>query len=93
MVKPTAAVLAQGKALTAKDKCTGCHAPDLNGKQGFSPSLHTSGVLHEYTPKTWAVVMDTGKTNDGGMVKQPMPVYHMPVKDSTAIYYYLKTLK
>ncbi len=37
--------------------------------------------------------MNTGVTNDGGMVKKPMPVYHLKAADSAALYAYFKTLK
>ncbi len=88
-----AAAVAHGKALSASLHCNSCHAADMNGKKGFSPSLHTAGVLREYNAKTWARVLDTGVTNDGGMVKKPMPVYHLKPKDSAALWAYCKTLK
>jgi cytochrome c2 len=84
---------AKGKTLAAKYRCNTCHAADLSGKPGFSPSLHASGVLKEYTPKTWDAVLSTGVTNDGGKVKPPMPVYKMSAADANAIWAYLKTLK
>lgn len=87
------ALVAQGKTLAVKDRCNGCHSPNYAGKKGFSPSLHASGVLHEYNAKTWARVMNTGLTNDGGKVKPPMPVYHLPAKSSAALYAFFKTLK
>jgi uncharacterized protein YceK len=94
--KTTAAsskLIAQGKTLASTMGCNKCHSADLSGKKGFSPSLHASGVLKEYNPKSWAVVLDTGVTNDGGMVKKPMPAYHMPATKAAALYAYCKTLK
>jgi mono/diheme cytochrome c family protein len=91
--KPNPALIAKGKALAGDKRCNSCHAPDYAGKKGFSPSLHASGVLREYTPATWAKVMDTGVTNDGGKVKPPMPVYHLSAADSAALYAFFKTLK
>ncbi len=96
--KPTAhaapaAQIAHGKTLIASNSCANCHAANLAGRKGFSPSLHASGVLKEYNAATFARVMNTGVTNDGGHVKNPMPVYHLKTADGTAIYAYLKTLK
>lgn len=88
-----AAMIAKGKALAESKRCNTCHNADYAGKKGFSPSLHASGVLKEYNAKTWAVVMDTGVTNDDGKVKPPMPVYHLKAADSGALYAYFKTLK
>lgn len=88
-----AALVAKGKTLAAAKQCNTCHNADYAGKKGFSPSLHASGVLKEYNPKTWARVMDTGVTPDGGKVKPPMPVYHLKAADSGAMYAYFKTLK
>ena len=96
MPKPMAgggALVSKGKALAAAKRCNTCHNADYAGKQGFSPSLKSTGVLKEYNPKTWAVVMNTGVTNDGGKVKPPMPVYHLKAADSNALYAYFKTLK
>ena len=96
MKKPmhmASASVAQGKALSSQFRCNGCHSANLQGKPGFSPSLHQSGVLKEYNAKTWEKVLDTGMTNDGKMVKKPMPVYHMPKAKADAIYAYCKTLK
>lgn len=91
---PTAtAEVAKGKTLASKYRCNSCHGADLAGKKGFSPSLHASGALKEYDAKTWARVLDTGVTNDGGKLKPPMPVYHMKAADSAALYAYFKTLK
>ena len=88
-----AAAVSHGKALVSQYKCNTCHGPDLAGKQGFSPSLKPAGVLKEYDTKTWARVLDTGVTNDGGKVRNPMPVYHMKAADADAIFAYCKTLK
>jgi mono/diheme cytochrome c family protein len=87
------AQIAHGKALVAGDRCANCHGANLAGRQGFAPSLHASGVLQEYNASTFARVMNTGITNDGGHVRKPMPVYHLKNADSTAMYAYLKALK
>lgn len=87
------AQIAHGKALVGGNGCANCHGADLAGRKGFAPSLHQSGVLKEYNAATFARVMNTGVTNDGGHVQKPMPVYHMKNADGTAIYAYLKTLK
>lgn len=73
-------------------KCTGCHGANLKGRKGFSPGLTRSGVLKEYNKKTFETVMNTGKTNSGGMVKPPMPVFHDSAKVADADYKYLNTL-
>jgi mono/diheme cytochrome c family protein len=88
-----AAMVAKGKALAVSDRCNTCHAANYAGKKGFSPSLHTTGVLREYNSKSWATVMNTGVTNDGGKVHSPMPVYHLKAADSGALYAFFKTLK
>lgn len=88
-----AAQIAHGKALVAGSGCAKCHGATLAGRKGFAPSLHASGVLKEYNAATFARVMDTGVTNDGGHVQKPMPVYHLKNADGTAMYAYLKTLK
>lgn len=90
---PTAALVARGKSLAASDGCNSCHAANYGGKRGFSPSLHAGGVTRQYNAKTFARVMDTGVTEDGGHVQKPMPVYHLPAKDGTALYAFFKTLK
>lgn len=87
------AVLAQGKAVTARYGCAQCHGANEQGQKGFAPSLHASGVLREYQQATFVRVMDTGQTNDGGYVHKPMPVYHLKAKDSRPLYAYLKSLK
>lgn len=89
-----AAMAAHGKTLAVAKKCNTCHGADNAGRKGFSPSLRAgSQVLKEYNAKTWARVMDTGVTEDGGKVKPPMPVYHLSAKDSAALWAYFKTLK
>lgn len=93
MKNSSAAMVSKGKALAESKRCNTCHSADYTGKKGFSPSLHASGVLREYDAKAWARVMDTGVTNDGGVVKKPMPVYHLKAADSSALYAYFKTLK
>lgn len=93
MKNSNAALVSKGKALAEAKRCNTCHNADYTGKKGFSPSLHASGVLKEYNAKTWARVMDTGVTNDGDVVKKPMPTFHMKAADSSALYAYFKTLK
>jgi cytochrome c553 len=92
MVSPSKQILA-GKALTVSDHCTQCHGANLTGQTQFSPSLRTTGVLKEYNKKTFETVLFSGKTNDGGMVSNPMPVYKMKAALADDIYDYLKTLK
>ena len=96
MSKPilqAASWIAKGKALSSAKHCNSCHAADLKGKPGFSPSLLSNGVLKEYNAATWARVLDTGVTNDGGKVKPPMPIYHLAKADSKALYAYFKSIK
>ena len=88
-----AAAISHGKALVAQNRCNGCHGPDLAGRPGGAPSLHSDGVLKEYNQKTWERVLNTGLDNDGKPVRKPMPVYHMKAADADAIFAYLKTLK
>lgn len=89
-----AAMAAHGKTLAVAKKCNTCHGANLGGTGKFAPSLRAdSRVVKEYNPKTWARVMDTGITEDGGKVKPPMPVYHLSAKDSAALWAYVKTLK
>ena len=89
----TAAQIAHGKALSEEKGCNSCHGATYAGKKGFSPSIRANGVTHQYNVKTFARVMNTGVTEDGGHVKSPMPVYHLPAKDGTDIYAFLTTLK
>ncbi len=72
-------------------KCTGCHGADLKGRKGFSPGITKSGVLKEYTQKSFETVMKTGITPSGKPVSPPMPVFKDPPKASDALYRYLKT--
>lgn len=94
-VKPafTAAQIAHGKTLSEAKGCNSCHAATYAGKPGFSPSIRANGHTKTYTAKTFARMLDTGVTDDGGMVKKPMPVYHLPAKDGTDVYAFLTTLK
>jgi hypothetical protein len=69
--------VSQGKMLVSTYRCNGCHGADLAGKPGFTPSLHRSGVLKEYSLHTFTRVLLTGVTAGGGHVKPPMPVYGM----------------
>lgn len=94
-VKPafTAAQIAHGKALSEEKGCNSCHGATYAGKPGFSPSIRADGHTKSYTAKTFARMLDTGVTDDGGMVRKPMPVYHLPAKDGTDVYAFLTTLK
>jgi cytochrome c553 len=91
----TASVDASAMATQPADvePCLGCHAADLAGRPGRTPSLHASGVLKHYTKKQFEVVMNTGVTNDGGHVRGGMPTFHWKASTSDAVYKYLKTLK
>lgn len=88
-----AAQIAAGKAISEQNGCNGCHTTTYAGKKGFSPSIRASGVTQKYTLATWERVMDTGVTEDGGHVKKPMPVYHMPAAKSAPLYAFLKSQK
>ncbi len=94
-VKPafTAAQIAHGKLLSEKKGCNSCHGATYVGKEGFSPSIRANGITRQYTAKTFARMLDTGVTEDGGHVRKPMPVYHLPVKDGTDLYAFFTTLK
>lgn len=94
-VKPafTPAQIAHGKLLSEEKGCNSCHGATYAGKKGFSPSIRANGVTRQYNAKTFARVLDTGITEDGGHVQKPMPVYHLPAKDGTALYAFLETLK
>jgi len=74
-------------------KCTGCHGADLKGRKGFSPSLTKSGVLKEYTKKSFELVMKSGKTPSGSLVMSPMPIYDFSPGVADQIYKYLNTQK
>ena len=89
----TAAQIAHGKALSEEKGCNSCHGATYAGKAGFSPSIRANGITRKYNVKTFARVLDTGITEDGGHVKKPMPVYHLPAKDGTDVYAFLTTLK
>jgi mono/diheme cytochrome c family protein len=86
-------MLAEGKNITTTKGCVKCHGSNLNGIPQFSPGLSKTGVLKEYNKSSFEVVMNTGKTNDGGMVTKPMPIYHFKSAQSDALYAYLVTLK
>lgn len=73
--------------------CTGCHGKDLTGSKGFSPSIRASGELKHYTKAQFERLMKTGVTNDGGMVRKPMRVFHYTNKEADLLYTYLKSLK
>lgn len=88
----TAALVAQGKTLATAKNCNGCHGADLSGKAGGPPSLHVSGITSKYNAQTWARMLDTGDTHDGGKVHPPMPVYHLSAADSAALWAYVNTL-
>lgn len=88
----TAALVAQGKTLATAKNCNGCHGADLSGKAGGPPSLHVSGITSKYNAQTWARMLDTGDTPDGGKVHPPMPVYHLSADDSAALWAYVNTL-
>ncbi len=89
----TAAQIAHGKALSEEKGCNSCHGATYAGKPGFSPSIRANGHTKTYNAKTFARMLDTGVTDDGGMVRKPMPVYHLPTKDGTDVYAFLTTLK
>jgi len=88
-----AAQIAAGKAISEQNGCNSCHAATYAGKPGFSPSIRADGITSKYTLATWEGVMDTGVTEDGGHVKKPMPVYHMPAAKSAPLYAFLKSQK
>ena len=88
-----AAQIAAGKAVAESNGCNGCHSATYAGKQGFSPSIRATGVTAKYTLATWERMMDTGVTEDGGKVRKPMPVYHMPAAKSAPLYAFLKSQK
>ena len=88
-----AAQIKEGKALAEQNGCNGCHSATYAGKKGFSPSIRADGVTRKYTLTTWERVMNTGVTEDGGHVRKPMPVYHMPAAKSAPLYAFLKSQK
>ena len=96
MMKPAASPAAQiaaGKTLAESNGCNSCHSATYGGKPHFSPSIRADGVTKQYKLATWERVMDTGVTEDGGQVKKPMPVYHMPAAKSAPLYAFLTSLK
>ena len=96
MKKPmasSAAQIAQGKATAESNGCNSCHSATYAGKARFSPSIRANGVTKQYTLATWERVMNTGITEDGGHVKKPMPVYHMPAAKSAPLYAFMTSLK
>lgn len=90
---PSAALISQGKTISESNGCNSCHGATYTGKPGFSPSIRANGVTKEYTLATWERVMNSGVTNDGGHVRRPMPVYHMPPAKSAPLYAFLKSQK
>jgi mono/diheme cytochrome c family protein len=91
--KPSAKTVATGKALVTKYRCNSCHGADLAGRPGKVPSIKSTGVLKEYTPKTWVRLFTNGTTNDGKPVGMPMSSFKLKPADSTAIWAYLETVK
>lgn len=93
-VASPAAQIAAGKVVAESNGCNSCHGATYTGKQGFSPSIRANGVTAKYTSALFVRLMNTGTTEDGGHVRKPMPVYpKMAVKDSTALYTFLKSQK
>lgn len=90
---PVGSWVVMGKKLAQADGCNTCHATNYSGKHGFSPSIRASGITHKYNATTFARMLDIGKTEDGGHVSKPMPVYHMSAAKGKAIYAFLKTQK
>ena len=88
-----AVLIKEGKSVAESNGCNSCHSATYGGKAHFSPSIRANGVTKEYTLATFERVMNTGVTNDGGHVKKPMPVYHMPAAKSAPLYAFLKSLK
>ncbi|MGI4791956.1 MAG: c-type cytochrome [Janthinobacterium lividum] len=96
MKKPmmsSAAMITQGKTISESNGCNSCHGATYAGKKGFSPSIRANGVTKQYKLATFERVMNTGVTEDGGHVKRPMPVYHMPAAKSAPLYAFLESLK
>ncbi len=89
----SAALAAAGKGVAENNGCNSCHGADYAGKKGFSPSIRANGILKQYKLTTFERVMNTGITEDGGHVQKPMPVYHMPVKQSAPLYAFLESQK
>jgi cytochrome c553 len=95
MKKPmsSAAQVTTGKGISESSGCNTCHGATYTGKKGFSPSIRASGVTKKYTLTKFERMMNTGETEDGGHVKKPMPVYHMPVAKSAPLYKFLMAQK
>ena len=89
----SAALVTAGKGIAENNGCNSCHGADYAGKKGFSPSIRSNGILKQYKLATFERVLNTGVTEDGGHVEKPMPVYHMPVKQSAPLYAFLESLK
>ena len=87
------ALIAAGKSVAENNGCNSCHGATYAGKKGFSPSIRADGVTKQYKLATFERVMNTGITEDGGHVEKPMPVYHMPVKQSAPLYAFLESQK
>ena len=96
MKKPmggSAALMTTGKGIAESNGCNTCHGATYSGKKGFSPSIRANGVTKQYTLAKFERVLNTGETEDGGHVKKPMPVYHMPAAKSAPLYAFLKSQK
>ena len=91
----SSALVAKGKALMSSQHCNACHAADLKGKAGFSPSLHASArPMKEYNEAKFVRLMTKGLDDDGKPVRPPMNnACHQTVANSKAMYAYLKTVK
>jgi mono/diheme cytochrome c family protein len=89
-----AGAVSSAPALLTKYHCNACHAPNLMGKPGFSPSIKGTGSLHDYTQAQFVKLMHTGMQNDGKHVRRPMPVFaQMPTTQAVTIFKYLKAQK
>ena len=89
----SAALVTAGKGVAETNGCNSCHGADYAGKKGFSPSIRANGITKQYKLATFERVLNTGITEDGGHVQKPMPVYHMPAKQSAPLYAFLESLK
>ena len=87
------ALVTAGKGVAETNGCNSCHGANYAGKKGFSPSIRANGVTKQYKLATFERVMNTGITEDGGHVQKPMPVDHMPVKQSAPLYAFLESQK
>jgi hypothetical protein len=88
--KNDAALVAKGQELTARCRC---HGPDLNGREGRTPSLHASGALAQYNEDTFVRLMTQGVDEEGKPIGPPMNNIKLEAADAKAVYAYLKTLK